>query len=424
VGETDTPSSSLSPASYTYDAQSRVTADTAGTSGTKTYAQDRSSNLTTLPTGASGTYDNASELTASVLSGTTTSYTYDAAGNRTQASVGGTTTVSATYNGAGRVTSYDNAAANMSSASYNGLGLRASATTTPSGGGASTQNFVWNTADSTPNLLMDSTNAYIYGPYGTPFEQVSLSSGTIHYLVADLLGSVRGVVSSSGSLSATTSYDAWGNPQTSGGLMSYTPLGLGGGYSDATGLIYLLARYYDPSSGQFLSVDPMVDTTGQPYAFVNDNPLNSTDPLGLLGAGYPRTDWKQELKVWNSGGLNELIGIGLGAIASVAAVVAFVATSPEIVLAATVVAAVAGLGAEATDGVRCLSGARSACPGAILGLPGLVVAIAAFAPVESAIALAAPAASAMFAVAIIVTDSVIKFVQTMTKSSKRAKLPS
>ena len=27
----------------------------------------------------------------------------------------------------------------------------------------------------------------------------------------------------------------------------------------------------------------MVDTTGQPYAFVNDNPLNATDPLGNLG---------------------------------------------------------------------------------------------------------------------------------------------
>ena len=27
---------------------------------------------------------------------------------------------------------------------------------------------------------MDSTNAYIYGPSGTPFEQVNLSSGTDH----------------------------------------------------------------------------------------------------------------------------------------------------------------------------------------------------------------------------------------------------
>jgi hypothetical protein len=39
-------------------------------------------------------------------------------------------------------------------------------------------------------------------------------------------------------------------------------------------------RYYDPSSDQFISVDPDVQTTDQPYAFVNDDPLNSEDPLG------------------------------------------------------------------------------------------------------------------------------------------------
>jgi hypothetical protein len=40
-------------------------------------------------------------------------------------------------------------------------------------------------------------------------------------------------------------------------------------------------RYYDPTTGQFVSVDPMVQETDQPYVFVNDNPLNGTDPLGL-----------------------------------------------------------------------------------------------------------------------------------------------
>ena len=40
-------------------------------------------------------------------------------------------------------------------------------------------------------------------------------------------------------------------------------------------------RYYDPQTDQFLSIDPMVATTGQPYVFTNDNPLNAEDPLGL-----------------------------------------------------------------------------------------------------------------------------------------------
>jgi hypothetical protein len=42
-------------------------------------------------------------------------------------------------------------------------------------------------------------------------------------------------------------------------------------------------RYYDPTTDQFWSVDPEVAETGQPYAFTGDNPLNSTDPLGLSG---------------------------------------------------------------------------------------------------------------------------------------------
>lgn len=33
-----------------------------------------------------------------------------------------------------------------------------------------------------------------------------------------------------------------------------------------------------------MSVDPMVASTDQPYVFTNDNPLNSTDPLGLKGS--------------------------------------------------------------------------------------------------------------------------------------------
>jgi hypothetical protein len=38
----------------------------------------------------------------------------------------------------------------------------------------------------------------------------------------------------------------------------------------------------DPATDQFLSVDPDVAETGQPYAFTGDDPLNATDPLGLI----------------------------------------------------------------------------------------------------------------------------------------------
>ena len=43
----------------------------------------------------------------------------------------------------------------------------------------------------------------------------------------------------------------------------------------------VLNRYYDPATGQFPSVDPAIDFTGQPYAYVADDPTNATDPQGL-----------------------------------------------------------------------------------------------------------------------------------------------
>jgi RHS repeat-associated protein len=278
ASETDTPTSSDSPADYGYDAQSQVTSMIPGTDSTLDYGYDASGNLTTLPNGATGTYGDSSELTSSVLSGTTTDYTYNDDGDRTQAEHGGTTTASASYNGADELTSYSDSGGDLTGATYDGDGLRTAITT--SSGSESSQSFIWDESSSSPELLMDGTNAYIYGPSGTPIEQVDLSSGTTQYLVADALGSVRGVVSASGSVTASTAYDAWGNPETSGGLTSDTPFGFAGGYTDSTGLVYLINRYYDPETGQFLSVDPDVAQTGEPYEYVSEDPVNLNDPTG------------------------------------------------------------------------------------------------------------------------------------------------
>jgi RHS repeat-associated protein len=280
LSETDTPASSQSPAVYTYDAKDRVTSMTPGTGPALNYGFDPSGNLTTLPVGATATYDNAGELTSSSLSGTTTSYTYNADGQRLSVAQGSTTVASGTWNGAAELTGYSGSAATMSAAAYDGNGLRASTTITPSGQSATTQQYAWNTQAAIPEMIMDSGNAYIYGTGVAPIEQVSLSTGAITYLVTDSLGSVRGTVNPSGALTGTTSYDAWGNAQTAGGLTSATPFGFAGGYTDPTGLIYLINRYYDPSTGQFLSVDPDISSTLQPYAYTGGNPVSQTDPTG------------------------------------------------------------------------------------------------------------------------------------------------
>lgn len=67
-----------------------------------------------------------------------------------------------------------------------------------------------------------------------------------------------------------------------------------GEYADAeTGFTYLRARYYDPTTGQFISRDPLTAMTQSPYGYVYDNPLNGTDPLGLFSLGkFVKDHWR------------------------------------------------------------------------------------------------------------------------------------
>lgn len=57
-----------------------------------------------------------------------------------------------------------------------------------------------------------------------------------------------------------------------------------GQQTDPTGLQYLRARYYDPSTGTFLSRDPLAANAYQdkqhPFGYAGGNPVNATDPSG------------------------------------------------------------------------------------------------------------------------------------------------
>jgi len=57
----------------------------------------------------------------------------------------------------------------------------------------------------------------------------------------------------------------------------------GQSYNDsATGLDYLVNRYYEPTTGGFITVDPALAKSDQPYSYANSNPANKTDPSGLF----------------------------------------------------------------------------------------------------------------------------------------------
>ncbi|MGH3261829.1 MAG: RHS repeat-associated core domain-containing protein, partial [Trebonia sp.] len=61
------------------------------------------------------------------------------------------------------------------------------------------------------------------------------------------------------------------------------PFGFDGEQTDPeNGLVYLRARYYDPTTGRFLTQDPLPGTVGQSrYAFAQNNPVTQSDPTGM-----------------------------------------------------------------------------------------------------------------------------------------------
>ena len=221
--------------------------------------------------GTTLSYNVGDELTSITGASSTTSFAYNPNGNRISESSSTSATITYGYNADSQLTSISNPTLSASY-SYNPAGLRSSATYN-----GVTSSFVYSPSD---QLLADGENYYIYGPSGTPIEQISESSAVLTYLYSDQLGSVVMEADGSGNVVGTQSYSPYGTLASSTGN-DPTPFGFAGGYTDPTGLIYLINRYYDPMTGQFVSVDPQVQSTGQAYSYAGDNPINAVDPIGL-----------------------------------------------------------------------------------------------------------------------------------------------
>lgn len=256
--------------SYEYDASGNPT-KVAGT----TYSYDNGEQLKEGG-GAKFTFDNMGQRTKSTpASGPATTYGYDQAGNL----------ISVKRPEEGAVSKIED------SYVYDGTGLRASETIN-----GATNQLAWNTAESLPLLLYDGTRYYLYGPEGQPFEQIASETPT--YLHHDQQGSTRLLTNSEGKAIGKYTYTPYGAVEKHEETAT-TPLGYDGQYTSSdTGLIYLRARVYDPSTAQFMSVDPIVSRTEAPYFYAGDSPVTGGDPSGLCQKKQPNPPlppWKQKL---------------------------------------------------------------------------------------------------------------------------------
>lgn len=304
------PAAPTTTSTYTWDALGRIAQVTGDQSAA--FAFDAAGSLTTLGDGHSLTYDTARQLTTSTTPATdtpsavTSSFTYDARGNRAT-----TTTdtgdiagkIAHTYNQANQlttITGMDGAATNYT---YDATGLRASATTT-TGTEVTSEQYSWDVLAAVPELLTDATHAYLYGNTSTPLAQYDLTGTGIDYLHSDLLGSIRTTTDATGTVTSDADYATYGQPRTitSEPVSTITRFGYAGEYTDPTGYLYLRARYYDPTTAQFLSRDPLEATTNNPYGYTGGNPLQFTDPLGL--------DWLDDTSNWFAG-FGDTVTLGL-----------------------------------------------------------------------------------------------------------------
>jgi RHS repeat-associated protein len=254
-----------------YDENSRLTED-----NKQAYEYDKANNPTKLEGTGTYSYNEADQL----KEGPVATYTYNEDGRRAESKPkSGEPATTYTYNLAGNLTSVERAKGTRESEikdsyTYDGNDLRQAQTIN----GAKT-NLTWDTAEQLPLILEDETNSYIYGAENLPIEQISTSGVTL-YLHHDQQGSTRLLTNKEGKTEATYTYNPYGTVNATAGTAS-TPLRYDAQYTSTdTGLIYLRNRIYDPATAQFITVDPMLVSTNEPYVYASDDPLNQSDPSG------------------------------------------------------------------------------------------------------------------------------------------------
>ncbi len=103
-------------------------------------------------------------------------------------------------------------------------------------------------------------------------------------MVATLTKNTAGTAWSTGNL---REYDAWGtvrNGQQTGSPANRYCANLGHIADDESGLTYMRARYYEPTTGRFINEDPARDSWNW-YAYANSRPSALKDSTGLFTFG-------------------------------------------------------------------------------------------------------------------------------------------
>ncbi|UHA71890.1 RHS repeat domain-containing protein [Paenibacillus sp. 481] len=134
-------------------------------------------------------------------------------------------------------------------------------------------------------------------------------SGQDGYYYYNGHGDVVAIKDMAGNDLNTYDYDIWGNVLSQTGSFDNPFMYTGEIYDQETKLVYLRARYYDPSKGRFINEDTYKGELTNPlslnlYTYAHNNPLIYADPSGhkvwlihgtnLNGDKHPEKTWKPD----------------------------------------------------------------------------------------------------------------------------------
>ncbi|MGW0362174.1 RHS repeat-associated core domain-containing protein [Streptomyces sp. NPDC002990] len=152
---------------------------------------------------------------------------------------------------------------------------------------------------------LESTRSYAHPAGPTMVKTAKDGVITTSYLIGDQNGTGTTAVDASTSAVTRRKFTPYG--EVRGAAPSVWPGKkgfVGGEIDESIGTVHLGAREYDPATGRFLSVDPIVDYSEpkqmNPYVYANNSPVTFSDPSGLSIAPptMPIKDFTEAEAAW------------------------------------------------------------------------------------------------------------------------------
>jgi fibro-slime domain-containing protein/RHS repeat-associated protein len=280
--------------SYEYDGLYRLTRETVSGAASyeNTFTYDPVGNrLAQVKSNGSGTqtinsaYDERDRL----LTAAGTTYTWDENGQlRTRSGVDGATYV---WNFDGRLTQVLQADGAVITHAYDADGNRVRTEITPATGPPAVIEYLVDTTGDLSQVVAETDSAGRLTAYYVRGDDLlaALRPGGTRFFHADGLGSIRALTDETGTVTDTYTFSAFGELLGHTGTDPQPYAFAGEPYDPNTGFQYHRARWMDPQSGRFSSMDPLAPRVGpqfgppglQRYWYADADPVDQIDASGL-----------------------------------------------------------------------------------------------------------------------------------------------